>query len=97
VAALDEGSLLVWWIMTTCAGATCELPYGERLLVGGREARKIERTHVCDELGATSEVAYVVTVSPQRLDAIVVCDNDAPASVQDELRSMIDSVNWRTP
>ena len=35
VVALDDGSLLVWWVTTTCAGAACELPDGERLLIGG--------------------------------------------------------------
>jgi hypothetical protein len=95
--ALDEGSQLVWWITTTCAGASCELPDGERLLVGGREARRIGDTDLCDSLGATSEVAYVVAVSPQRLDAIVACDKDASTSVQAQLQSLIDSVDWRTP
>ena len=97
VEALDAGSQLVWWITTTCAGATCELPDGERLLVGGREARRIGDTDLCEPLGATAEVAYVVAVSPQRLDAIVACDNDADASVQAQLQSLIDSVEWRTP
>lgn len=97
VEALDEGSQLVWWITTTCAGATCELPDGERLLVGGREARRIGDTDVCDSLRATAEVAYVVAVSPQRLDAIVACDHDASASVQQQLQALIDSVDWRTP
>ena len=97
VAALDDGSLLAWWVTTTCAGAACELPDGERLLIGGREARRIESTGLCDELSATSETAYVVTVSPQRLDAIVACDNDASASVQAQLQGLLDSVDWRTP
>ena len=97
VEALDDGSQLVWWITTTCAGVACELPDGERILVGGREARRIQRTELCDDLGATSEFAYVVAVSPQRLDAIVACDNAAPTSVQTELQSLIDSVHWRTP
>lgn len=97
VAVLDEGSALVWWVTTNCAGGACELPDGERLLVGGREARRIESTGLCDEVDATSEVAYVVTVSPQRLDAIVACERDAPAPVQDQLQGLIDSVDWRTP
>ena len=97
VEALADGSQLVWWVTTTCAGAACELPDGERILIGGREARRIERTGLCDGLGATSESAYVVTVSPQRMDAIVTCDNDAPASVKATLQSLIDSVDWRTP
>jgi hypothetical protein len=97
VEALDSGSQLVWWITATCAGASCELPDGERLLVGGREARRIGDTDLCAALEASSEVAYVVAVSPQRLDAIVACDNDAATSVQAQLRSLIDSVDWRTP
>jgi hypothetical protein len=97
VPALDDGSLIVWWVTTTCAGAACELPEGERLLIGGREARRIESTRLCDELGATSETAYLVTVSPQRLDAIVACDHDASASVKAQLQGLLDSVDWRTP
>ena len=97
VAALDDGSLLVWWITTNCAGTACELPDGERLLIGGRETRRIESTGLCNDLGATSETAYVVTVSPQRLDAIVACDHDASASVQAQLQGLLDSVDWRTP
>jgi hypothetical protein len=54
VAALDEGSQLVWWVTTTCAGAACELPDGERVLVGGREARRITETGLCADLSATS-------------------------------------------
>jgi hypothetical protein len=97
VDVLDDGSALVWWVTTNCAGGACELPDGERLLVGGREARRIQSTGLCDEIGATAEFAYVVTVSPQRLDAIVACDNDAPAAVQDQLQGLIDSIDWRTP
>ena len=97
VEELADGSQLVWWVTTNCAGGQCELPDGERLLVGGREARRIESTGLCDEIGATSETAYVVTVSPQRLDAIVACDNQAPASVQAQLQDLIDSVDWRMP
>jgi len=96
-AALDQGSQLVWWVTTNCAGAACALPDGQRLLIGGREASRIESTGLCDELGATSETAYVVAVTPQRLDAIVTCGNDAPGSVQDQLQELIDSVHWRTP
>jgi hypothetical protein len=95
--ALDDGSQLVWWVTTNCAGAACELPDGERLLIGGREGRLIQRTALCDDLGATSESAYVVAVSPQRLDAIVTCDRVAAASVQAQVQDLIESVDWRTP
>ena len=97
VESLEDGSQLVWWVTTTCAGAACELPDGEPLLIGGREARRIEDTGLCDDLAATAEAAYVVAVSPQRLDAIVACDHGAPTSVQAELQDLIASVDWRTP
>jgi hypothetical protein len=97
VEALAKGSLVVWWVTTNCAGASCQLPEGERLLIGGREARRIERTGLCDDLAATSETAYVVTVTPQRLDAIVTCGRDAPQSATDQLQALLDSIDWRTP
>jgi hypothetical protein len=94
---LDRGELLIWWLTARCAGVSCEPPDGERLLVGGRAASQVLGTGHCDELGATAETAYVVAVSPQRLDTIVVCQRDAPASAQAELRDLLDQVDWRTP
>jgi hypothetical protein len=97
VDSLDEGALLMWWLTTTCAGRACQPPDGERLLVGGRQAARIEGTHLCDALGATHEEAYLVTVSPQRLDAIVVCERDVADAVRAQLPDILERVDWRTP
>ena len=97
VAALEEGAILIWWLSTTCAGGGCEPPNGERLLVGGREAARVEGSDLCAGLGASAEEAYIVAVSPQRLDAIVVCQRDAPASVLAQVRDALDRVDWRNP
>jgi hypothetical protein len=97
LASLGEGALLVWWLSENCAGIRCEPPDGERLLVGGRPATRIGGSHLCASLGATSERAYLVTVSPQRLDAIVVCERNASEATQAELRDMLEHVSWRTP
>jgi hypothetical protein len=97
VAALNEGGLLVWWLSENCAGAGCEPPDGERLLVGGRPATRISGSHLCDALGVTSERAYLVTVTPQRLDAIVVCERNASEATQAQLRNLLEHVSWRTP
>jgi hypothetical protein len=97
VASLIDGGLLVWWLSENCAGAGCEPPDGERLLVGGRPAIRIDGSQLCDRLGATSERAYLVTVTPQRLDAIVVCERNASEATQAQLRDMLEHVSWRTP
>lgn len=96
-AALAEGSLLAWWFAATCAGVDCTPPEGEAMLVGGREASRISGSAICDNLGATSAETYVVAVSPQRLDAIMVCGRDASASIRQELEDMLEHVDWRTP
>ena len=95
--SLDEGALLVWWLSENCAGTGCEPPDGERLLVGGRPATRISGSHLCAALGATSERAYLVTVTPQRLDALVVCERNASEATQAQLRDLLEHVSWRTP
>ena len=89
--------MLVWWRSSNCAGSGCDLPEGDRLLVGGRQAVKTGGTHPCDVLGATRQEVYMVTVSPQRVDALVVCDRDASPAVRDQLAQMLEGVGWRTP
>jgi hypothetical protein len=97
VASLRDGALLVWWRSTNCAGSGCELPSGDHLLVGGRQAVRLGGTHLCDELGATREDAYLVTVTPQRVDAIVACGRDASEALRTQLADMLERVAWRTP
>jgi hypothetical protein len=96
-AMLAEGSVLAWWFAASCAGTDCTPPEGEPLLVGGREASRISGSAICDDLDATSGETYVVAVSPQRLDAIVVCGRNAPPSALDELADTLEHVDWRTP
>jgi len=97
VGALDHGALLVWWRSAYCAGGGCQLPSGESLLVGGRQAVRISGTHLCDGLGATAEYTYLVAVTPQRVDALVTCERDAPEALRTQLANMLEHVEWHTP
>ena len=97
IAALPDGSVLLWWLSENCAGSACELPDGEALLVGGRQATQVGGSHLCDGLGATSETAYIVTVTPQRLEAIVVCGRDASEQLMAQARDLLEHVSWRVP
>jgi hypothetical protein len=96
-AALAEGGLLVWWFAAFCAGVDCTPPAGDPLLVGGREASRLTGSAICDSLEATSGETYIVAVSPQRLDAIMVCQRNASESARDELAGLLEHVDWRTP
>ena len=94
---LTEGSLLVTWLAAFCAGSSCVPPPGQPILIGGREASLVSGSAVCAELEPTAEQTYFVAVTPQRLDAIVVCKRDAPESADTALRDMLEHVDWRTP
>jgi len=97
VDALLDGRILVWWSSAHCAGVGCELPGGERLLISGREAARGSDTGVCDALGATEEKVYAVSVTPQRLDWIVICARSPTDDARAELASILDGIGWRTP
>lgn len=97
VATLNDGALLLWWLSENCAGGGCELPGGEPLLVGGRQATQVGGSHLCDALGATRETAYIVTVTPQHLEAIVVCDRNASDQQMGQVRDLLEHVSWRVP
>ena len=94
---LAEGSLIVTWFAAFCAGSSCTPPPGQPLLVGGREASLVSGSMVCAELEPTDEETYFVAVSPQRLDAIVVCKRDAPESADGALHDLLEHVDWQTP
>jgi hypothetical protein len=95
--ALAEGSMLVTWLAAFCAGITCTPPVGQPLLVGGREASLVSGSTVCASLEPTEDETHFVAVTPQRLDAIVVCKRDAPDSADGALRDLLEHVSWQTP
>jgi hypothetical protein len=97
ISTLSGGALVAWWTTRNCAGTACELPVGERLLIGGREATRQSGTSLCSSLGSTDEVAYLVQVSPQRIDTIISCARDAAPSVRTALLDALAGVDWRTP
>ena len=89
--------MLVTWFAAFCAGSACTPPVGQPLLVGGREASLVSGSTVCASLEPTEDETYFVAVTPQRLDAIVVCQRDAPEAADGALRDMLEHVDWRTP
>jgi hypothetical protein len=93
--SLAEGSLLVTWLAGFCPA--CRPPVGEPIVVGGREASLVDGSTICEPLEPTDDETYFVAVTPQRLDAIVVCKHDPPAEADAALRDMLEHVEWSTP
>jgi hypothetical protein len=94
---IADGSLLVTWLAAYCAGTSCVPPPGQPLLIGGREASLVSDAQFCELYKPTKAEIYFVAVSPQRLDAVVVCEHDAPEAAEAALRQMLEHIEWRTP
>ncbi|HEY7463880.1 MAG TPA: hypothetical protein VH987_05490 [Candidatus Limnocylindria bacterium] len=94
---LGDGDLVVWWLTTTCAAAACDPSSGRPLLVGGRAAVETSDVQACDPLQTTRQRAFVVTVSPQRVDALVVCERNPDAATLNQLDNLLQAIDWRTP
>ena len=97
LSELRLGGVLVWWSTSPCAGVACELPEGERRLISGREAASAQATGACTLLRATEEEVYAVTVTPQRVDWIVVCTRRPGGAERSAVAAILDGVDWRTP
>lgn len=97
VSTLDERGVLVLWATARCAGAACELPGGERRLIGGREAARGSDTTACAPIDATEQDVYAVTVTPQRVDWIVICARHPGPVERAAVQTVLDTVDWRTP
>lgn len=97
LSALRDGGVVVWWSTSRCAGVACDLPDGERLLIAGREAASAPDTGACPPVLATEEDVYAVTVTPQRVDWIVVCARLPREAERSAVAMILDGVDWRTP
>jgi len=94
---LLAGGVLIAWYTRNCAGPDCTIPDGQATRVGGREATILASQSSCGEIGETEEADYLVAVSPQRIDTIVVCTRGVTEATQRTIRSFLDGVVWRTP
>lgn len=94
---LKPGGVLIAWYTMNCAGTNCTLPAGQPTLVGGREAVVVAAPDACGQIGQTEETQYLVGVSPQRIDTIVICGRDTSESTRRTIHDFLDGVGWRTP
>ena len=94
---LKPGGVLIAWYTMNCAGPDCTLPDGQPTRVGGREAAVVAARDACGQIGQTEETQYLVAVSPQRIDTIVICGRNTSESTRRTIHDFLDGVGWRTP
>jgi hypothetical protein len=94
---LRPGGVLVTWIAQECVAQGCQLPEGRLIAIGNRQGVQVALTNGCDETGYTERSAYYVTVTPQRVDVLVVCARDPSTAVRSALAGFLDAIQWRIP
>lgn len=94
---LRPGGMLVVWTARACAAQFCNLPTGHLIQIGNRQGVHAEVDQGCDETGFTERSAYYVTVSPQRVEILLICARDPSDATRSALLGFLEAIQWRIP
>jgi hypothetical protein len=94
---LRAGGTLIWWVARACAAQFCDLPPGSLMQVGNRLGVHGPIDYGCDGAGYTERSAYYVTVTPQRVDVLLVCARNPTDATREALLGFLDTIQWRVP
>lgn len=94
---LRPGGMLVTWATRPCVAQLCDLPPGPLLAIGNRQGVMAPADAGCDALPFTERSAYYVTVSPQRVDILLLCARNPSDATRSEFRGFLDAIQWRIP
>ena len=94
---LRRGGLLVTWVARTCVARGCELPSGPLIAIGNRQGVRVPLDSGCEETGFTERSAYYATVTPQRVDILLVCARDPSDATRSSFLGFVDAIQWRIP
>lgn len=51
----------------------------------------------CEEVTFTGRTAYYVTVTPQRVDILIICARDPSDATRSAFLGFLDAIHWRIP
>ena len=94
---LRPGGILVTWIEQTCVARSCALPDEPLLAIGNRVGVLLPPDGGCEGLNYTDRFAYMVTVSPQRVDVLLACARDPSDATREAFLGFLDGIQWRVP
>lgn len=94
---LREGGILVWWAARACAAQLCDIPPAPLIQIGNRQGVHGPIEYGCEDSGFTERSAYYVTVTPQRVDVLLVCARDPTDATREALLGFLAAIQWRVP
>jgi hypothetical protein len=94
---LRDGGMLVWWVARACVAQHCDLPAAPLMQIGNRQGVHGPVEYGCERDGYTERSAYYVTVTPQRVDVLLVCSRDPTDATREALLGFLDAIRWRIP
>jgi hypothetical protein len=94
---LEAGGMLVIWAGRSCIGQSCTLPSETLISVGNRQGVRTASDAGCEGTGFTERFAYYVTVTPQRVDILLVCARDPSDATRSSFLGFLDAIQWRIP
>ena len=94
---LRPGGVLVVWLSASCVAKACDLPTAPLIAVGNRQGVRLPLTDGCEGTGFTERSGYYVTVTPQRVDALLVCARDPSDATRSAFLGFLDAIHWRIP
>jgi hypothetical protein len=94
---LRVGGILVIWAGRPCVAQSCTLPSETLISVGNRQGVRTATDAGCEGTGFTERSAYYVTVTPQRVDILLVCARDPSAATRSAFLGFLDAIQWRIP
>jgi hypothetical protein len=94
---LRAGGMLVVWAGRPCVAQSCTLPSGTLLAVGNRQGVRTPTDAGCEGTAFTERYAYYVTVTPQRVDILLVCARDPSDASRSAFLGFLDAIRWRIP
>jgi hypothetical protein len=97
VEPLRPGGVLAIWATRLCVAQGCDLPSASPIPVGNRQGVVTVPDSGCEETGYTERSAYYVTVTPQRVDILLVCASDPSDATRSAFAGFLDAIHWRIP
>jgi hypothetical protein len=94
---LRTGGMLVVWATRACVAQFCNLPAAPLLPIGNRQGVMTQADAGCDATLFTERFAYYVTVTPQRVDILLVCARDPSDGTRSAFLGFLDAIQWRIP
>jgi hypothetical protein len=89
--------MLVAWAGRPCVAQSCALPTETLIAVGNRQGVHAPADAGCEGTGFTERAAYYVTVTPQRVDILLVCARDPSDATRSAFLGFLDAIRWRIP